>query len=83
MLDQTTIHELAAKLDQLNTDRQEEERRILQAAEDRFTGERALCDAYCIVIDGDRWHRARRRSPGVHPLRRSLVQAKRARLPAR
>ena len=49
--------ELAAKLDQLNTDRQEEERRILQAVEERFAAESALCDAYCIVVDGDGWHR--------------------------
>ena len=49
--------ELAAKLDRLNTDRQEEERRILKAVEDRFTDDPALCDAYCIVIDGEGWHR--------------------------
>jgi len=49
--------ELAAKLDKLNSDRQEEERQILRAAEERFRGEPALSDAYCIVIDGDGWHR--------------------------
>ena len=49
--------ELAAKLNQLNTDRQEEERRILQAVEERFAADSALCDAYCIVVDGDAWHR--------------------------
>jgi len=49
--------ELAAKLDQLNTVRQEEERRILRAVEERFTGDPMLCEAYCIVIDGDAWHR--------------------------
>jgi single-stranded-DNA-specific exonuclease len=49
--------ELATKLDRLNTDRQEEERRILRAVEERFTGDPALCDAYCIVIDGEGWHR--------------------------
>ena len=48
---------LAAKLDQLNTDRQEEERRILRSVEERFAAESALCDAYCIVVDGDGWHR--------------------------
>jgi single-stranded-DNA-specific exonuclease len=55
--DATRARELAAKLDQLNTDRQEEERRILKAVEERFTGDPALCDAYCIVVDGDAWHR--------------------------
>ena len=55
--DPTRARELAAKLDQLNTDRQEEERRILRAAEECFEGDPSLCDAYCIVIDGDGWHR--------------------------
>src|SRR5579864_7220462 len=55
--DAARARELAAKLDQLNTDRQEEERRILSAVEERFTGDPALCDAYCIVVDGDGWHR--------------------------
>jgi single-stranded-DNA-specific exonuclease len=49
--------ELAAKLDHLNSDRQEEDRRILRAVEERFTGDPALSDAYCIVVDGDGWHR--------------------------
>ena len=55
--DATRARELAAKLDQLNSDRQEEERKILRLVEDRFTGDPALCDAYCIVIDGEGWHR--------------------------
>jgi single-stranded-DNA-specific exonuclease len=55
--DAARARELAAKLDQLNTERQEEERRILKAVEDRFTGDPALCGAYCIVVDGDAWHR--------------------------
>jgi len=55
--DPQRARELAAKLDQLNSDRQEEERRILKAAEERVSDDPALCDAYCIVIDGDGWHR--------------------------
>jgi single-stranded-DNA-specific exonuclease len=55
--DAARARELAAKLDQLNSERQEEERRILRAVEERFTGDPALCDAYCIVVDGDGWHR--------------------------
>lgn len=55
--DPRRARELALKLDQLNTDRQEEERRILRAVEERFTGDRTLSEAYCIVIDGDGWHR--------------------------
>ncbi len=49
--------ELASKLDKLNTDRQEEERRILAAVEERFAEDASLADSYCIVIDGDGWHR--------------------------
>ena len=55
--DPVLARELAAKLDRLNSDRQEEERRILRAVEERFTGDPTLCDAYCIVIDGEGWHR--------------------------
>jgi len=55
--DPARARELAAKLDNLNTDRQEEERRILKSVEERFSGDAALCDAYCIVVDGDGWHR--------------------------
>ena len=55
--DATRARELAAKLDRLNTDRQEEERRILRSVEEKFARDPALCDAYCIVIDGDDWHR--------------------------
>ncbi len=55
--DPVRARELAAKLDQLNTGRQEEERRILRAVEDRFADDPALCDAYCIVVDGEDWHR--------------------------
>lgn len=55
--DPARAHELAAKLDGLNTDRQEEERRILRAVDERFATDSTLSDAYCIVIDGEGWHR--------------------------
>jgi single-stranded-DNA-specific exonuclease len=55
--DPARARELAARLDHLNSDRQEEERRILRAVEERFTGDPTLRDAYCIVIDGEGWHR--------------------------
>jgi single-stranded-DNA-specific exonuclease len=55
--DAAQARELAAKLDQLNTSRQEEERRILRSLEERISGDPALCDAYCIVLDGEGWHR--------------------------
>jgi single-stranded-DNA-specific exonuclease len=55
--DPMRARELAAKLDKLNTDRQEEERRILRSLDDRFEADPALCEAGCIVIDGEGWHR--------------------------
>jgi single-stranded-DNA-specific exonuclease len=55
--DPERARELAAKLDQLNGDRQEEERRILQSITAHFEEQPALRDAFCIVIDGEGWHR--------------------------
>ena len=55
--DPARARELAAKLDHLNSDRQEEERRILRAVEECFAADPALCDASCIVVDGEGWHR--------------------------
>ena len=55
--DGVRARELAAKLDQLNSDRQEEEKKILRAVEERFTSDPTLSEAYCIVVDGDGWHR--------------------------
>jgi single-stranded-DNA-specific exonuclease len=49
--------EIAAKLDKLNSERQEEERRILQAIDSRLLEDPALREAFCIVIDGEGWHR--------------------------
>jgi len=55
--DLVRAREIANKLDQLNGDRQEEERRILQSITSRFEEDPALRDAFCIVIDGENWHR--------------------------
>jgi single-stranded-DNA-specific exonuclease len=49
--------EIAGRLDKLNADRQDEERRILESIEKRLLEEPALRDAYCMVIEGDGWHR--------------------------
>jgi single-stranded-DNA-specific exonuclease len=49
--------EIANRLDQLNADRQEEERRILANIDQRLADEPAIRDAYCLVIDGEQWHR--------------------------
>ncbi len=55
--DPEQAREIAARLDKLNSDRQEEERRILEAIEQRLAEDATLRDSYCIVIDGDGWHR--------------------------
>jgi single-stranded-DNA-specific exonuclease len=49
--------EIAGRLNQLNADRQDEERHIIDCIEQRLTGEPALREACCMVIDGDGWHR--------------------------
>ncbi|MCU1269444.1 MAG: exonuclease RecJ [Acidobacteriaceae bacterium] len=49
--------EIAARLDKLNSERQEEERRIVDAIEQRIREEAALRDSFCMVIDGEGWHR--------------------------
>jgi len=55
--DPTRAREIAQKLDQLNGDRQEEERRILQSITSNFEERPVLREAFCIVIDGEGWHR--------------------------
>src|SRR5713101_5982194 len=55
--DVVRARELAAKLDKLNSERQDEERRILEQVEARLAEDSALSDAYCIVLVGDGWHR--------------------------
>ncbi|MGH9524459.1 MAG: single-stranded-DNA-specific exonuclease RecJ, partial [Terriglobales bacterium] len=55
--DPVRAREIAARLNQLNADRQEEERRILDRVAERFRGAPDMADAYCIVVDGDGWHR--------------------------
>jgi single-stranded-DNA-specific exonuclease len=55
--DPVRAREIAGRLDQLNAERQEEERRILLAIDTRFEQEPDLRNAHCVVIDGDGWHR--------------------------
>jgi single-stranded-DNA-specific exonuclease len=55
--DPTQAHQIAARLDKLNSERQEEEKRILIAIEQRLANQAGLRDSYCLVIDGDGWHR--------------------------
>src|SRR6202167_675260 len=49
--------QIAGRLDRLNTERQEEERRIMDGMFHRLDEEPALREAYCVVVDGEGWHR--------------------------
>ena len=54
-----TVHarEIAVRLDKLNSERQDEERRIVDAIEQRLAEDVSLRDSFCMVIDGEGWHR--------------------------
>jgi single-stranded-DNA-specific exonuclease len=51
------VSKIAGRLDQLNAERQEEERRIMDSIFRRLDEEPALREAYCVVVDGEGWHR--------------------------
>jgi single-stranded-DNA-specific exonuclease len=55
--DVARAREIAQRLDKLNSERQEEERRIVAAIEQRIAEDAVLRDSYCMVIDGEGWHR--------------------------
>jgi len=55
--DMERARQIAGRLDQLNAERQDEERRILESIERRLEEEPALREAYCVVVDGEGWHR--------------------------
>lgn len=55
--DPARARDIASRLDQLNTARQEEERRIVEEIQTRMDNDAAARDAFCIVIDGEGWHR--------------------------
>ncbi len=49
--------EMAMELNQLNGDRQQEEQRIVDEIMKKVDSTPEMKDAYCMVIDGDGWHR--------------------------
>ena len=57
MKDIERAREIAGRLDKLNSDRQDEERSIMESILQRLEEEPALHEAYCIVVDGEGWHR--------------------------
>lgn len=48
---------IALRLNQLNSDRQQEEARIMEEVEARLAADPELREGYCMVVDGDDWHR--------------------------
>ncbi len=55
--DAERARQIAGRLDQLNAERQDEERRIMECIEQRLADEPAIRDAFCLVVDGEGWHR--------------------------
>jgi single-stranded-DNA-specific exonuclease len=55
--DAERAREIAARLNQLNSDRQQEEQRILDAVEERLASAPEVRESFCLVVDGDARHR--------------------------
>ncbi|HWS16367.1 MAG TPA: single-stranded-DNA-specific exonuclease RecJ [Candidatus Elarobacter sp.] len=55
--DQARCKDIAEKLNQLNLERQVEEQRIVTEIEARLAAEPDLTGQFCMVFDGDGWHR--------------------------
>ncbi len=49
--------EMAMQLNQLNGDRQQAEQRILDEIQQKIESSPEMKDAYCLVVDGENWHR--------------------------
>ncbi len=49
--------QIAAHLDALNSERQQEERRILEEIEKQIADRPELREAWCMVLEGEGWHR--------------------------
>src|SRR5262245_48653794 len=55
--DRERCREIATKLNQLNLERQAEEARIVGEIEDQLAAEPDLTGKFCLVFDGEGWHR--------------------------
>lgn len=55
--DQARCRDIAEKLNQLNLERQSEEQRIVAEIEAQLAAEPDLTGKFCMVFDGDGWHR--------------------------
>jgi single-stranded-DNA-specific exonuclease len=55
--DHERCREIAEKLNLLNSERQQEEARIVAEIDKQLQEDPALAEKYCMVLDGDGWHR--------------------------
>jgi len=55
--DATRAAEMAMELNELNGDRQQEEQRIIDEISQKIEASPELKSAYCLVVDGEGWHR--------------------------
>ena len=55
--DPARCREIAEKLNLLNSERQNEEARIMQAVEEQLATDPLLAEKFCLVLDGEGWHR--------------------------
>jgi len=55
--DAARCKEIAEKLNQLNLERQQQEQRIVAEIEERLAAEPDLTGKYCMVFEGEGWHR--------------------------
>jgi single-stranded-DNA-specific exonuclease len=55
--DAARAREIALRLHQLNGDRQQEEARIVAAIDEAVKQSPELAEAFCMVVDGESWHR--------------------------
>lgn len=55
--DSARMIDLANKLDKLNSERQQEEAKIIDCIVKRLEEDASFTDQYCLLIDGEGWHR--------------------------
>jgi len=55
--DPAQARDIAGRLDQLNAERQDAERKVLAAIIERVDNDAALRATYCTVVEGEGWHR--------------------------
>ncbi len=54
---ETDARALAERMDRLNQERQQQEQRICEEIDSRLRAEPELAKAWCVVVDGEGWHK--------------------------